>query len=381
MKLDVDLPKDSILIVAAEASSCMYAKKFMQAWREHNPHVHFFGVGDREMHAMGMDCIGYAEDLAVVGLQEVLSHWKEIKQCFLSIEQKSKQLRPRFALLLDYPGFNLRMAKRLKQVDIPVVYYISPQLWAWKKGRVKQVKKYVDDMMVVFPFEVDFYAEYGIKAHFIGHPLLEVIDQEVAASNEPFQSEQITLGLMPGSRKSELRYNFLLQLESARLMRQKYNLKVQVLVAPTLDLDFVKSLVPQDFRDLEFCQQKPSLMIQGCDFILTASGTATLQVALLSRPMVVMYRMHPLTAFLAKWLVNSVEFFCIVNLIAGRRLVPELFQEQAHPQALLQELSRYLDDISYREKTIQDLRTLRARLGQGGATQNLVNYLRDKYAE
>ena len=169
---------DNILIVAAEASSCMYAKLFMKPWKAFYPDTHFFGVGDREMNSQGMECVGLAEDMAVMGFQEVLSHWREIKKSFHSLVKMAKEKNPRFALLLDYPGFNLRLAPDLKKLSVPVVYYLSPQLWAWKEGRIKYVKQFVDDMVVTFPFEVDFYKKHGVQAQFVGHPLVEIMDQE-----------------------------------------------------------------------------------------------------------------------------------------------------------------------------------------------------------
>ncbi len=380
MKLDGGLQTGSILIVAAEASSCMYAKKFIQAWRQHSPHTHFFGVGDKEMQAEGMECYGLAEDLAVVGLQEVLAHWSDIKKTFLSLEEAAQNKQPLFALLLDYPGFNLRLAKRLKAHKIPVVYYISPQLWAWKKGRIKQVRDFVDDMMVVFPFEVDFYREHGIEAHFIGHPLLEVIEDEVSVTGTA-QNAKWTLGLMPGSRKSEVGYNFKVQLLAAQELCRSHDIDVKVLVAPTLDMDFIKPLSVGYKGKLDFVRGKPTEMIQQCDFILTASGTATLQVALLGKPMVVMYRMNPITACIAKWLVNSVSYFCIVNLIAGERVVPELFQRDANPRRLSRELEKILQDESYRQAMLKKLDHIRTLLGERQATSQLVHYLRKKYVE
>jgi len=380
MKLDGGLQTGSILIVAAEASSCMYAKKFIQAWRKHSPQTHFFGVGDKQMQTDGMECFGLAEDLAVVGLQEVLAHWTDIKKTFLSLEDAAQKKKPRFALLLDYPGFNLRLAKRLKTHGIPVVYYISPQLWAWKKGRIKQVRDSVDDMMVVFPFEVDFYRQHGIEAHFVGHPLLEVIEDEVGALKTPRHGRR-TLGLMPGSRKSEVRYNFKVQLLAAEELSRDHDIDVKVLVAPTLDLDFIKPLSRDYKGNLDFVRGKPSEMIQQCDFILTASGTATLQVALLGKPMVVMYRMNPVTALIAKLLVKSVSYFCIVNLIADDSVVPELFQGEANPKRLSQELERILQDEPYRQAMLKKLERIRTLLGEGQASSQLVGYLREKYVE
>lgn len=378
MRSVADLKNDSILIVAAEASSCMYAKLFMERWKSFSPSTQFYGVGDQQMQSEGMDCTGLAEELAVVGLQEVISHWSEIKIAYKGILEKAKKNPPRFALLLDYPGFNLRLAKDLKELGIPVVYYISPQLWAWKKGRVHKVKKYVDDMMVVFPFEVDFYRQYGIEAHFVGHPLVEVVDAELAKRAESTNVKPV-LGLMPGSRKSEIKFNLATQLKTAQRMAKTNDLSLKLLVAPTLNLDFVKSAGGSLLNGVTLVQESPSTMIQNCDLILAASGTATLQVALCEKPMVVMYRMNAVTAFLARLLVRSVDAFCIVNLIAKKKIVPEFFQDEANPEDLSTELLEILDDPLYRNEMLSQLKEVKTGLGHGGATENLVNYLKDKY--
>ncbi len=373
-----DSQNDSILIIAAEASSCMYAKNFINRWKQSHPQTQFFGVGDRSMAEQGMDCLGFAEDMAVVGLQEVIKHYRPIKQVADQILLKAEKEKPRFALLLDYPGFNLRMAKKLKSLDIPVVYYISPQLWAWKKGRVKQVESYVDDMLVVFPFEVDFYREHGIEAHFVGHPLVEVIDQETHAAGLPTKETPV-LGLMPGSRKSEIQYNLRHQLAAAELLQKRGDLDVRLLLAPTLSPSDIRPILDEFSLQLEIVQGPPTQMIQDCNFILSASGTATLQVALLEKPMVVMYRMNGFTAFIAKRLVNTVDSFCIVNLVAGEKIVPELFQEQASPKALAEEIEKLWRRPEVRELQLEKLRGIKEKLGQGDATANVVHFLEERY--
>jgi len=377
----------SILMIAAEASSCMYAKMFVAKWLESFPETSFFGIGDKELQSQGMECQGLAEDLAVVGLQEVISHFPEIRRTFNHIVDLGESRKPAFALLFDYPGFNLRLAKKLKDLNIPIVYYISPQLWAWKKGRVEQVRKYVDEMLVVFPFEVDFYKEHRIEAHFVGHPLVEVITAELSGETpEPPQTtfqDSLTLGLMPGSRRSEIKFNLSTQVATAKSLKSKHpDLKVQLLLAPTLDVKFIEEkLGPADLAWIEIVQGKPTQMIADCDLILSASGTATLQVALCRKPMVVMYRMNAVTAYLAKRLVNTVDYFCIVNLIAGREIVPECFQESANPENLSAKLHQILSDESYRSQMISDLENTVEVLGGGGATENVFQLLKSKFGK
>ncbi len=378
MKSSDVLPSDSILLIAAEASSCMYAKNLISQWRKTHPESHFFGVGDHSMENDGMECLGFAEDMAVVGLQEVIKHYSSIKAVADQILKKAEETKPRFALLFDYPGFNLRLAAKLKAMGIPVVYYISPQLWAWKKGRVRQVKDYVDEMLVVFPFEVDFYKQYGIDAHFVGHPLVEVIEQELAKAPEQKHAQPV-LGLMPGSRRSEIQHNLDYQLAAAEMLQSKYGMQVRLLLAPTLEVSDVENYLGKYNVDLQILKKPPTQMIQECDFILSASGTATLQVALCEKPMVVMYRMNPITAFIAKLLVNTVDSFCIVNLVAEKKVVPELFQEQASPKKLVAAIEKLLNNSELRDEQIRELKKVKEKLGQGEATKNVVRFLEKRF--
>ena len=165
-----------ILIVAAEASSCLYAQRLLQHWKLNGQLVEAFGIGNDAMALEGFECLARAEDLAVVGVQEVIAHWSVIKNAFYRVLAEVEKRRPQVVLLLDYPGFNLRLAKKLKTMGIPVVYYISPQVWAWKSGRVKTIQNVVDKMLVIFPFEVDFYALHGVQVEFVGHPLLDELE-------------------------------------------------------------------------------------------------------------------------------------------------------------------------------------------------------------
>ncbi len=400
-KSNINPKTDNILVVAAEASSCMYAKLFMKSWKSFYPDTRFFGVGDRDMYSQGMECVGFAEDMAVVGIQEVLAHWKDIKKSFHSLVNTAREKRPRFALLLDYPGFNLRLAPRLKKLGIPVVYYLSPQLWAWKEGRVKSIKQFVDDMMVVFPFEVDFYKKHGVQAHFVGHPLVEIVHQEIllpSSRRPPWHSEAYlskgigsvfsskktgkpVLGLMPGSRKSEIQHNLKIQWMTARKLMENCDIDVRFLVAPTFEVDFLKQQLPECAGSMKFLKGKPTAMIQKCDLILAASGTATLQVALCEKPMIVMYRMNRITAFLAKFLVGHLSHYCIVNIIAGHEVVPEFMQSKAQPQILAKALEKILKSRDHREKMILSLKKISKDLGHGGATENLVHFLNKKYGD
>ena len=232
-------------------------------------------------------------------------------------------------------------------------------------------------MMVVFPFEVDFYSRYGIEAHFVGHPLVEVVEEETLQKS--LTADSMHLGLMPGSRKSEIGFNLESQVRAANQLRESFNIKTSILVAPTLELQAIQDRVSKIGGEFEFIQTHPTQMIQACDWILTASGTATLQVALCEKPMVVMYRMNPWTAKLARWLVKDVDSFCIVNLVAGKKIVPELFQEEAEAGQLASAMGKIIGDKDYQEQMLKELRQVKNLLGEGRATLNLIEKIEGFY--
>lgn len=373
-----------VLIVAAEASSCLYAERLLQHWKKHNISVEAFGIGDERMAREGFECLGRAEELAVVGLQEVISHWGVIKKAFYDLLKAAEERRPQVVLLLDYPGFNLRLAKKLKRLGIPVVYYISPQIWAWRQGRVKDIRKNIDRMLVVFPFETEFYAQHGVKVDFVGHPLLDELDPKHFDQKERslhrakygIREDEVVLALMPGSRGSELRHHLETQLEAARTLVGKIpNLKVALFVAP----NFSKEAIQDRLNGLDFplmlIKDEPFSMIDLADVVLCASGTATLMVGLLEKPMLIMYKMSRLTAWVARMLVTSTKHFGLINLVLDERVAPELFQEEADAPHLVRELEPLLTDGALRARMSERLRPAKDRLGTKGATERVAEAL------
>ena len=379
---------DSVLIIAAEASSSLYAERLLEHWRAEGRDVEAFGIGSRDLEKKGFHCVGYSEDLAVVGLQEVIKHFPLIRKTFYGLLSEAEKRRPKFALLLDYPDFNLRLAKKLKAMGIPVIYYISPQVWAWRTGRVKLIKRIVDHMLVLFPFEEPFYREHGVRADFVGHPLLDELpprksEKESALDRQRYgiSPEDLVLGLMPGSRRSEIHHHLRTQLATAEiLVRRNPKVRPILMVAPTLE----RSQFDEALKDFPFpiqiIKDSPLRMISLADAILVASGTATLMVGLMEKPMVIMYRMNAITAWFAKRLVTKTKFFGMANLIMDREVVPELFQEEANPERLAEELARFLENPSESARVSRDLSEIKNRLGQKGATANVARKL-DPYFE
>ncbi len=374
----------SVLIIAAEASSSIYAQRLLEHWESQGQNVKTFGIGSRGMEKLGFEVLGRSEDLAVVGLQEVIAHFPLIRKTFHALVDEAAKRKPKFALLLDYPDFNLRLAKKLKKLGIPVIYYISPQVWAWRTGRVNLIKKVVDHILVLFPFEEEFYQKNNMKVSFVGHPLLDELHRESFDDGVRRERRQrygvldneFVIGLMPGSRRSEIKHHLQVQLDTIRvLMKTHPKVRPFLLVAPSLDRDELSHQITGLDLPIQIVKDDPVKMVQLTDAILCASGTATLMVGLMEKPMVIMYRMNSVTAWLAKKLVTHTKFFGLVNLIMDERVVPELFQEQANPEDMAKELGRYISDPQYRESTHAKLKQVKQKLGARGATEKVAKIL------
>lgn len=379
----------SALIIAAEASSSFFAQRLLEYWKSHPEQgpESFFGVGSDAMEKLGFERLGRSEDMAVMGIAEVIEHYGHLKSVFESLVSEAASRRPSVAILMDYPDFNLRLAAQLKKLNIPVVYYITPQIWAWRKGRAQKIKAYCDQVFVLFPFEKKFFENLGVPAQFVGHPLLDEMDDKyfsVERQNTQRQKmgvnpDDILIGLMPGSRRGEIRHHMGIQLEVARrLVLKDPRIKIVILCAPTVQKEMLESYLEDVRFPYMLIKNEPLEMISLVDLMLAASGTATLQVGLLQKPMVVMYRFKWLTGIIAKLFVRGVKFFCIVNLIFDKEIVPERWQEKANPDHLFELMSRYLSEPEYYKRVHQELGDLKMKLGDRGATarvaQNLEKY-------
>jgi len=383
--------KDShkVLIVAAEPSSCLYAQRLLEHWKREGLSVEAFGIGDKAMAQVGFECIGHAEELAVMGFVEVLGHWKVIKTAFYKLLDAAKTRKPDFVLLLDYPGFNLRFAKKAKALGLPVVYYLSPQVWAWKQGRVKTIREIVDKMLVAFPFEVDFYKKHDVTVEFVGHPLLDELDPKhfdpEARSRHRAKygvtDADLVLALMPGSRTTELKYHLAPQLEAARTLVQRHpQLKVMLFVAPNFSKEEIQAqLAGLDFP-LILIKDEPFTMIDLADVVLCASGTATLMVGLLEKPMVIMYKVNPITAFIAGFFVQHTKHFGLINLVLDQAVAPELFQKGADAPHLVKQIDPLLVSATERRDMAAKLKDAKNRLGNPGATKRVAEVLKEYWS-
>jgi lipid-A-disaccharide synthase len=348
-----------------------------------DPSLSFVGIGGAAMREAGLRPLFRAEEIAVVGFLEVVRHLPRLRRAFGACVEEMRQ-GVDAAVLVDYPGFNLRLASRARGEGVPVLYFISPQVWAWKPGRIDRIARDVDRMLVLFPFEVDLYRGKGIEVEYVGHPLVEAAraaaGREEAARRIGIDPSRPTLGILPGSRASEVRRNLPPALGAARILRRFFrDLQLVLPAAPGLDRDGIEPLLGR-FPDLGVALTSEPFydVLSVCRAAIVSSGTATLETALMEVPMVVIYRLHPLTALIARRM-TTLETFGLVNIVAGRRVVPECIQENCTPERIAREIERFFGDAAHHEATVRALHDVRAKLGEPGAyaraARSLVGFL------
>jgi len=327
------MKKKHILIVVGEASGDLYGAQLVSFLREKHPQLDFFGIGGPELRKVGLRSLFKMEELSVVGLFEVFPKIPKLWKALRLIEKEIKNLQVNLSILIDFPGFNLHLAKKLKKWGIPVLYYVSPQIWAWRPSRAKRLKEYVDSLAVILPFEVEFFKKYGIEAHFVGHPQREIIEKapspEEARISLGITSEEKVIGLFPGSRKGEIKKHLKVMVETVKLLKREHsNLKPLLALAPGLSDDFFEIK-----EEIKVIKNDPLRVMAASDLLIAASGTVTLQGALMGKRMVVIYKVNPLSYFFAKAFVK-VPFIALPNLLLGKMVFPELIQREANPSKL-----------------------------------------------
>ncbi len=322
--------------------------------------LEFFGVGGERMRAAGCDTVVDAKDLSVVGITEILSHLRKIYRLYRQLIHEADRRKPDLAIVIDSPAFNWRVARQMRKRGIPVVYYVAPQFWAWRQGRVRLLRDYINKALVIFPFEEKFYRERGVDATFVGHPLADVphpaVDRNDYATRFHLDPAKQWITLMPGSRVKEVRMNLPTILQAAAQLGNAYEFILPV--APTLDPDFLTSLVEQQSITL-VPESLPALRL--CRAGIVASGTATVEAAMMSTPFVMVYRVSPLTYLLGKPRVK-VARFAMVNLIAGEDVVPELVQQDFTAQNVVARLREILPDGLPRARMLKGLAQVKTRL-------------------
>jgi lipid-A-disaccharide synthase len=353
----------NILISAGEASGEMYGAQLIEALRKRDSTLRFFGAGGDRMRAAGCDIVVDAKELAVVGITEIVSHLPKILGLYRNLLRAADERRPSLAIVIDSPAFNWRVARQMQKRGIPVVYYVCPQFWAWRQGRVKLLRKYITKALVIFPFEEKFYRDRGVDATFVGHPLANVqppsISREAYARQHGLDPKRQWISLMPGSRRKEVRMNLPTMLEAAAQLRKGYEFLLPV--ARTLETTFLKTLAGD--AKVHFVPEALAALFHSRGGII-ASGTATIEAALMGTPFVMVYRVSPITYALGRPQVK-VPYFAMVNLIAGEEAVPELVQNRFTAENIVRELSSVLADGPPRTRMIQQLAAVRERMRSG----------------
>jgi lipid-A-disaccharide synthase len=355
------------LISAGEASGELYGAGLIKALRRRVPGAEFFGVGGKRMRDAGCETVVDAHQISVVGLAEVLTHLPMIRREFKRVVREASLRKADAAILIDFPDFNLRLARELHKLGIPVIYYVSPQLWAWRQGRIKQVKKYVRKMLVIFPFEEEFYQQHDVQAEYVGHPLadepLPTVTRAQFAAENNLDPAKTWVALLPGSRRKEVLLNLHTMLVAAAKLRSSGD-QFLLPVASSLDFDWMKSLVEGGPVAVTLVRDARAALMHGRAGIV-ASGTATLEAALIGTPFVMIYRVTPLTYRLGRRFVKLTRF-AMVNLIAGHDVVPEYVQQGFVPEQVSAKVRDLMNDGPERETMVRGLAEVRAKLHTPG---------------
>ncbi|MBU3983437.1 MAG: lipid-A-disaccharide synthase [Proteobacteria bacterium] len=370
--------QQKIMIIAGEASGDLHGARLVQAMQAQDPGLLFCGMGSREMTAAGVEILFDAARIAVVGLAEVFTHFPDIIRALKILKKRMREDPPDLLILIDSPDFNLMLAKKAKKLGIPVFYYISPQVWAWRTGRVKTIGRLVDTIGVILPFEEPFYRSRGVTAHYVGHPLLDSVkvssDRDTFCQRYNINPEHKLIGLLPGSRKKEISALLPDFLAAAKRLLRKYDHEFVFLlpVASTVSEEELWNNGLGDYSELinfRLIREDRYDMMAACDAVVAASGTVTLELAILGIPMVVVYRVSPHTYFIGRLLVRHMQFFSLVNLIAERGVVTELLQDDVQPGKIEAELARLLFDDKAGSEMRLGLAEIRSKLGNPGASR------------
>jgi len=366
-----------IFLSAGEASGDLHGSSLVRAIKSKNPAASISCLGGPLLQQSGAELLVDSRDLAVVGLFEVLRHSKTIYRAWRKIKAYLTEQRPHIVILIDFPDFNFLIARLARRLGCRVFYYISPQVWAWRSGRVHSLKRLVDHMAVILPFESRFYEQFGMKVSYVGHPLLDVLGEQPAGRSERFRWGTdrcgAVVGLLPGSRYSEIRAMLPLLLQAAALMHGEMpDISFMLPVAVSLDRSIIESEVTDWELPIKVTSGDTYEVIRACDLILTVSGTVTLEAAILGTPMIILYRVSPLTYYAGRHLIQ-VKQVGLPNLIAGRPVVPELLQKDAQAERLASEALALLKQPQLLARQRRDLSAIKGQLGAPGVADRVAD--------
>lgn len=371
--------KKSILVVAGEVSGDLHASKVVRAFKARSPETAFWGIGGDHLKSGGVELLQHTDRMGVMGIAEVLKQYGFFKAVFRQVLAEVDRRKPEAALLVDYPGFNLRLAAELKKRGVQVCYYISPKVWAWNKKRIPKMAKAIDRLMVIFPFEVDLFEGSGLQADFVGNPLVEQIDEflQTEPMPMPWQSDR-RIALLPGSRRQEIERILPSILAAAALLEQEFPDAAFMIASPN---ERIEKLVNEKIIQ---CSEKPARLNVVCgqarevmrqaEAAIVTSGTATLETALIGTPHILVYKTSAFTYWFARSVVK-IKHIGLVNIIAGKTVCPEILQHDATPRRLADETAKLMSDSPQRRAMLEGFGELRNLLGTKKASENVADIL------
>ena len=364
-----------ILIVAGETSADQHGAALVSQLKAASKDVTFFGIGGDNLRWEGVQLVEHAENMAFMGFVEVVKHYWFLRTVYNKVVSECEKRNPARAILIDYPGFNLRLAKELKKRQIPVTYYISPQLWAWKEKRVEVIRECVDQMLCIFPFEKAWYHQRGVEATYVGHPFLDgetnFMEREHFLDKHSLSNDTIILALMPGSRQQEVNRHLKTMIKTVELVKRDIEISAIVGKAPGVEL-------PQEIGDrIHIETDTPEMALKYASLGIVSSGTVSLQSAIYGVPSVVIYKMNPLTWIIANK-VTQVSFASMTNLIAKEQVLPELLQNRARPEKIADCLKKWLRSEDLRKQTVNRLSEVKRQLGGPGASKKVARLILER---
>ena len=360
-----------LCVVAGEASGDLHASQVMRELKGIDPSLQLFGIGGDLLAAEGMNVLHHVREMAAVGLIEVLRQLPMFRRVFNEIVERVRTEKPAAVLLVDFPDFNLRLAKKCREMGVPVLYFISPQVWAWRRRRIFEIARNVDQMIVIFPFEEQLYRSHGVPVTYVGHPLVEQLEPMRRAPRVPV--EPFRIALLPGSRKSEIRPLLPPMLDAVVLMKRQRSVDPFIVLAPTLERADAENILKAHGTDIRIVDSDQRGALAGADLAISSSGTATLESAVLGVPVVVVYKLNAITHAIGRRMVK-LPHFSLVNIVAGKEVVPELLQENVNGERIAAEALRLLEP-SVHARVRAELDVIRRRLGEKGASRRAAEVI------